>query len=150
MAGAASGGIHRGAGLMCPSAQPVMEGAYTVGVVGGTAREPHVRWIEKPLPVTRELLELAGPVEPTEVFRFAAPCAEAGCRHHDNDRCTLGDKLATLPVAVDVALLPKCTVRTACRWYAEQGRQICLRCESVVTTDYRASPALERAAKPLQ
>ena len=145
----APGGIDRGAGLMCPSAQPTMEGAYAVAIVGGTAGEPRVRWIEQPLPVTGELLGLAEPVEPTEVFRFAAPCAEGGCRHHDNDRCTLGDKLATLPVAVDVALLPKCTIRPTCRWYAEQGRDICFRCVSVVTTDYRASPDLQRAAEPL-
>jgi len=52
-----------------------LEGAVAFGVAGGTAAEPPVSYLKEPLPVTPELLELAEPVEPTEVFHFAAPCA---------------------------------------------------------------------------
>jgi len=44
------------------------------GVVGGTAEAPRVAWLERPVPVTEELLALAGPVPPAQVMRFAAPC----------------------------------------------------------------------------
>ena len=75
---------------LCPSAQPDMEGAVAFGVVGGTAEEPVVSYLREPLPVTPELLQLARPVRPTEVFRFAAPCAEGGCRHFDGESCQDG------------------------------------------------------------
>jgi len=49
--------------------------SFVFGVVNGTADEPRLRHLTEPQPVTLELLELAAPVRPTEVFRFAAPCA---------------------------------------------------------------------------
>jgi hypothetical protein len=131
---------------LCPSAQPDQEGAVAFGIVGGTAEEPLVGYLDQPLPVTPELLELAKPVRPTEVFRFAAPCAEGGCQHFDGAACKLGGKLAALPAAVD--RLPRCRLRPSCRWFHEQGREACLRCPVVVTTHYRPSGELRRAADP--
>ena len=83
---------------LCPSAQPDMEGSVAFGIVEGTAEEPSVSYFRKPLPVTPELLQLSRPVRPTEVFRFAAPCAEGGCQHFDGARCRLAHKVAeTVP-----------------------------------------------------
>jgi hypothetical protein len=132
---------------LCPSAQPDMDGAVVFGVVGGTADEPFVAYLDRPQPVTPEVLALADPVEPTEVFRFAAPCAESGCQHFDGARCGLGQKLArTIPVAVQ--RLPACRIRSSCRWFSEQGGAACRRCPLVVTTNYRPSSALREAADP--
>jgi hypothetical protein len=64
--------------VLCPSAQPAMAGSMAFGVVTGTAEEPRVAWIEKPVPVTGDLLALTGPVPPTQVLRFSAPCQESG------------------------------------------------------------------------
>jgi len=132
---------------LCPSAQPDMSGARAIGVVAGTPRHPRVRWMPRPIPVTDELLQLAAGVEPTEVFRFAAPCAESGCQHFDGDNCRLGEKLAA-DVPVELQVLPPCSIRRSCRWFAEQGRTICNRCPEVVTLDYRATPELQQAADP--
>jgi len=71
----------RSSPLLCPSAQPEMTDAVVIGVVGGDAETPQLRPLERPLPVTPELLALAEPAAPTEVFRFSAPCLTAGCRH---------------------------------------------------------------------
>jgi hypothetical protein len=132
---------------LCPSAQPDMEGAVVFGVVGGSADEPLVAYLDRPEPVTPELLQLADPVRPTEVFRFAAPCAEGGCQHFDGAECGLGHKLArSVPAAV--ARLPRCRLRPNCRWFHEQGRDACFRCPLVVTTNYRPSPELRQAADP--
>jgi hypothetical protein len=133
--------------LLCPSAQPEMEGAVAFGVVGGTPTEPMVSYLEEPQPVTRELLALSRPVRPTEVFRFAAPCAEHGCQHFDGTRCQLGEKLVEkLPPTVE--RLPPCRLRPHCRWWREQGGAACMRCPLVVTTDHRPSPSLREAADP--
>jgi hypothetical protein len=132
---------------LCPSAQPDMSGAVVLGVVGGTAERPRLGYLAQPQPVTLKLLQLAEPVQPTEVFRFAAPCAEGGCRHFDGARCRLVDKLvARTDRAVDT--LPPCRLRPRCRWWAQDGREACLRCPGVVTEDHRAPEALRAAADP--
>jgi hypothetical protein len=133
--------------LLCPSAQPEQDGALLHGIVGGTPAEPLVSYLDAPQPVTPELLELAKPVRPTEVFRFAAPCAEGGCQHYDGSRCKLAQKLVrTLPAAVE--RLPRCRLRPRCRWFAEEGGAACMRCPVVVTLDQRAGADLREAADP--
>ena len=117
------------------------------GVVGGTAEEPVVSYLDDPQPVTPELLELADPVEPTEVFRFGAPCAESGCQHFDGASCQLGHKLAhDVPAAV--GRLPRCRLRPSCRWFHEQGGAACMRCPIIVTRNFRPTIALRAAADP--
>lgn len=132
---------------LCPSAQPDQPEAVAFGVVGGTTSDPVVSYLAEPQPVTPELLQLASPVRPTEVFRFAAPCAQSGCQHFDGTVCRLGGKLVErLPAAVD--RLPPCRLRPRCRWFHEQGGAACLRCPIVVTTHYQPSADLREAADP--
>lgn len=117
------------------------------GIVGGTAEEPLVAYLEEPQPATLDLLALAEPVEPTEVFRIGAPCAESGCQHYQAGQCQLGRKLAEdVPVAVE--RLPACRLRPRCRWWQERGPAACMRCPHVVTTSYAPAPELREAADP--
>jgi hypothetical protein len=78
---------------LCPSAQPEWPGAVVIGVVGGTAREPEVGFVPQARPVTAELLQLAEPVHPAEVFRFAAPCLCSGCVHFALETCHLASRI---------------------------------------------------------
>ena len=55
--------------LCCPSAQPDMPGAVVHGVVD--AASGRVAYLDKPQPVTPELLAMAAPLKPTEVLRFS-------------------------------------------------------------------------------
>lgn len=137
----------RGASL-CPSAQPDMAGCVAFGVVGGTAEEPRVSYLRQPLPVVPELLALAEPVEATEVFRFAAPCAEDACQHYANEQCTLGAKIAQLVDGVSFGL-PACRIRPRCRWWREQGGDACRRCPMIVTRAYAPRATLRDAATPI-
>ena len=89
---------------LCPSAQPHLDGARLFGIVGGTPQEPRVGYLTELLDVTDELLALAGPVGPTEVFRFAAPCAMDGCRHFDGCDCRLARKLVQIVPSAGTAL----------------------------------------------
>jgi len=131
----------------CPSAQPDMPESVVFGVVGGTASDPRLRYLAEPLPATAELLSLAAPAEPTEVFRFGARCAEGHCQHFDGAHCRLGAKLVAEVRAV-AAVAPPCRLRSRCRWWLEQGVQACLRCPLVVTTTHNPSTEVRRAALP--
>jgi len=132
---------------LCPSAQPEWQGAIAFGVVGGTGSEPRVKYIDEAQPVTDELLAFAAPVTAPEVFRFAAPCLNAGCVHFQSDRCTLVSRVVKLlPEVVDS--LPRCAIRAACRWWRQEGGAACRRCPQVVTDDYNPSGEMREAAHP--
>lgn len=131
---------------LCPSADPSWPDARLIGVVGGTVAEPRIDYVE-PRPVTDELLALAHPVLPTEVFRFAGTCLEGGCRHFKSGRCGVAAAVVDKLLAED-AELPRCTIRPDCRWWADLGPSACRRCAMVVTDDPARPKALEDALRP--
>ena len=137
---------------MCPSAQPDMADAMILGVRVGVssddaAEAPYISYLDNPVPVSSELLALAGPVEPTEVFRFAARCEEGACRHFDGADCRLATRIVQiLPVAVES--LPPCKIRHECRWFRQEGRPACMRCPQVITEVREPSVEFRRAATP--
>ena len=133
----------------CPSAQPDWEGAKVFGVVGGTPDAPVTAYLATPEPVTPALLDLAGPVEPAEVFRFAAPCACSGCGHYSSEesKCRLAEKTVRW-VPVFSENLPVCSIRADCRWWKQEGRAACMRCPQVVTNNFSPSDAMRKAANP--
>jgi hypothetical protein len=133
--------------VLCPSAQPDMAGSMAFGVISGTAEEPRVAWIEKPVPVTADLLALTGPVPPTQVLRFTAPCQEAACCHFDGKDCQLATKLVQLMPAVP-GPLPPCRIRQDCRWFVQEGRAACQRCPQIVTYSVNPTEQLSIAATP--
>ena len=133
----------------CPSAQPDMAGARPFGVLSGTVEEVRVSFFKK------DALEhfdwrgrFAGP-DATQLFRFAARCERTQCGHYDDaqDKCSLGRRVATaLPPVTDA--LPPCLIRPSCRWHAEQGPAVCLRCPQVVTMIPAGEGPLQAIAAP--
>src|SRR5215475_9195614 len=113
-------GSDHSAPLLCPSSQPNWPGAIAIGVVGGTATRPLVQYLDDPVIASDELLALAGPVRPTEVFRFAAPCIDDRCRHFGEQRCRLASKIVTM-LPAEANELPKCHIRSRCRWFSQEG-----------------------------
>jgi hypothetical protein len=134
-------------GLLCPSAQPEMEGARAFGVVGGPPSARLVTWIEKPLPVTPELLAMAAPVPPTRVMRFAAACQESACSHFDGHDCRLASRIVAMLDPV-TSTLPPCAIRPDCRWWRQEGREACSRCPQIITETVDPPELYERAATP--
>ena len=124
--------------LYCPSAQPDMPGSRVLGVVGGTPDAPEVAYLNELLPVSDEVLALAGQVKPTQVLRFAAPCQEKKCCHFDGKDCRLVTRIVQILPAVTDGL-PACLIRASCRWYQQEGKAACVRCPQVVT--YAAEPS---------
>ena len=133
--------------LSCPSAQPGCPDSVVFGIVEGTVDAPRMTPLAKPLAVSPEILALSGPVNPTEVFRFSAPCAECACKHFQEGECSLvGRIVRNLPMVSD--RLRPCAIRPTCRWFAQEGRAACLRCPQIVTETYDASDEYREAAEP--
>ena len=121
--------------LLRDSSEPIAPQAL---VVGGTVDSPQLAYLHEPLPVTNKLLAVSGSVAPTEVFRFAAPCANSRCKHFDDNQCHLAKRIVSmLPTVVDV--LPACQLRPNCRWWQQEGKSACLRCPQIVTKTYHPS-----------
>jgi hypothetical protein len=136
--------------LMCPSVPPHHPDAVAFGVVAGTVAEPEMIPLVPAVPVTDELLALAGPVSPGEVFRFAGRCVEGGCRHWEEQvqRCRLVAKTVEF-VPIVVEKLKPCAIRSTCRWWAQEGKAACVRCPQVASSDPGRDGAQARAASPL-
>jgi hypothetical protein len=131
--------------LLCPSAQPEMEGARVIGVF---TRNPagegqRVAYLAEAQPLTPELLAVSGEARPTEVLRVAAKCMGGGCGHFDGHACSLAQRVVEM-LDPAVAGLPRCAIRPTCRWFREAGRAACLRCPQVLT-DRREGSDLDRA-----
>jgi hypothetical protein len=136
--------------IQCPSSRPEMPGSAVFGVVLGSVEQPRVAYLDQPQPVTGELLALSGPVAPTEVFRFSAPCAGGACQHFDGTDCRLASRIVErLPSVVDD--LPECAIRDACRWWLQEGAEACFRCPLIASENYGAAEfgePLRAAANP--
>src|SRR5574337_435090 len=134
---------------LCPSAQPDWDDARPFAVVGGTPERPQTAYLDRTQAVSDELLELAAPVTPSEVFRFAAPCAGRACGHFDDgeQRRRLAQKIVRFTPTV-VAVLPRCAIRSACSWWQQEGAAACRRCPQVVTDNFLPSAEMREAADP--
>lgn len=116
----------------CPSSQATTEGARIFGVITGTPEQHRVGYLTETVPLSHEVLDLAGSAKPTEVFRIAAPCANGGCKHFKGNNCTLAQRIVQGVPAV-VNALPACQIRSTCRWFRQEGKAACFRCPQVMT-----------------
>ena len=122
--------------LLCPSAPPLPGEAVLIGVVTGEPGQPRVVPTGSPISVTPELLTMAEPVRPSEVFRFAASCRGGQCIHFEDEACQLAVRSVALLEAVSQEL-PACPIRPKCRWFRQEGAAICRRCPQIVTDQFR-------------
>jgi len=128
--------------LLCPSAQPTVKGGRVLGVVQHIGDGFEVSYLDQPLPVTPELLAMAAPAQPTEVFRLAAPCQTHHCPHYDGSDCSLVTRIVQIMPAV-VDQLPRCQIRPECRWFHQEGAAACRRCPQVSTVNYDADQTMQ-------
>lgn len=131
--------------LRCPSAQPGMAEPQLLGVVSGGPDEPRLAYLNAHVPATPDVLQMAEPVAPTEVFRLAARCEEKHCTHFDGAQCRLAARIVSMLPAV-TETLPPCVIRPSCRWHRQEGRAACLRCPQIVTLNVDADVRLADVA----
>jgi hypothetical protein len=132
--------------IHCPSAQPSADGLL-IGVLTGPAEQRQVAYLTEPQPVTDEILAMAAPATPAQVFRMAAPCMGGGCKHFAGGDCTLAQRVVTALQPV-VSRLPPCRIRPTCRWFRQEGREACLRCPQVATDSYSGTELQRWVADP--
>jgi hypothetical protein len=127
--------------LLCPSSTGTFQNSVLIGVVTAHADGPRVVSTERAIPVTPEILKMAEPVGPSEVFRFASPCQAGKCPHFQNQACQLAVRSVELLPSV-VEELPRCSIRSHCRWFRQEGAAICKRCPQVVTNQCKPSETM--------
>ncbi len=132
--------------VRCPSAQPGMEKLRVLGVVAPTPEGPRVAYLRHDVEASDDVLALAAPVQPTEVFRLSGSCAGGTCAHFQGQRCRLAERVVSMLLPV-VSALPPCRIRPSCRWYVQEGREACLRCPQIATLDV-ADPHRSALARP--
>jgi hypothetical protein len=133
--------------LDCPSAQPDMRDARPFGVIAGSAEEVRVAFLKKDALDGFEWRERFGTTESTHLFRFGAKCDSSRCGHFDGGSCTLGRRVREMLGSV-VDAPPPCLLRPSCRWFAEQGGEVCLRCPQVSTMIPMSESRLAAVAAP--
>jgi hypothetical protein len=124
---------------LCPSAQPGMDNCRVLGVIQHDAPKPMVLYLKEPVTATADVLAMAAPLRPTEVFRLSATCATHNCPHFDGADCQLATRIVKMRPPV-VEALPPCLIRKDCRWFSQEGGAACLRCPEVSTVTYDLSP----------
>jgi hypothetical protein len=130
---------------LCPSAQPGMDRCSVLGVVQHDGPKPVLVYLKEPVAATPEVLAMAAPLKPTEVFRLSGTCAEHKCPHFDGADCRLATRVVQiLPPAVDA--LPPCLIRKECRWYSQEGGAACRRCPEITTVTYDLSPRTQEVS----
>ena len=124
-----------------------MPGARPFGVLSGTATEARISFFKKSALEAFDWRSQFGTKDATRLLRFGARCEESRCAHFGGSRCNLGARVkADLPPVVEA--LPTCLIRPTCRWHAEQGGEVCLRCPQVVTMIPEAETPLNAVATP--
>lgn len=121
------------AAYTCPSA-PGEPGATLLGVVGP---QGSVAYLTPPLTIDDDFVAIARRGRsPEKRFRFAAPCVEERCAQWTGSRCGVIDAVlaADVPGADDETRgLPRCSIRSSCRWFAQSGADACGVCPRVIT-----------------
>jgi hypothetical protein len=119
----------------CPSAPPE-PGSALLGVVMGKGQ---VAYVNPPVPATQDMLDgFAKSGVPIENrMRFSGPCMEHRCVQwvgaRGAGRCGLIDHaLVDLGITKEAEILPRCSIRATCRWFAQHRRAACAACPEII------------------
>jgi hypothetical protein len=124
--------------LACPSGR-CRPGSHLLGI----RTDEGLGYIDPPLPVTEEFMELVessgGGAE--QRFRFTERCIEQGCGQWSGGGCGVIERL--LASAGPSSELPVCGIRERCRWFAQRGADACAVCPYVVTDNAQTLVPIE-------
>jgi hypothetical protein len=138
-----------GTGAYCPSSAPEISGSVILGVVSADEDKPRIAYASTPVPVTDEILSSLGSVSSGEVLRIAAPCQEDACPHFRDAECTLITKIVrTAPEPPPGSTVPRCYLRSRCRWWRQEKVRACMRCPMILTNDPAANDIQRWASDP--
>ena len=117
--------------VLCPSA-PLESSSILVGIVLKSGR---IVYAAEELEVSGDFVESvkqSGAAE--KMFRFASPCARAGCQQWTGTRCAIVDEaLEFNQQFAESGEMPDCSIRAQCRWFAQTGPKACAVCPYIIT-----------------
>jgi hypothetical protein len=116
----------------CPSA-PASPGAVLLGVVNDDGT---LGYFGTEITVDEEFIATGrqqGDLE--KQFRFSSKCVKSGCNQWQDGKCGVISKMISLNPDwhKQPFLLPDCSIRPTCRWYAQEGDHACSHCPYIVT-----------------
>jgi hypothetical protein len=132
--GLSASAVASDAAKTCPSA-PAEPGSVLFGVVVAPG---DVAYLSPNVPVTQGLLDdlARNGMAVENRLRFAGKCMERHCVQWaggDDGRCSLADRaIAALSIEEGREDLPKCGIRSTCRWYAQHRAKACAACPEVI------------------
>jgi len=116
--------------LLCPSAR-CEEGHILIGMV---REDASVGYIPQRLKVDKNFARKANHDGKAEQrFRFASPCVKSGCQQWTNGQCGVVEDVTVELTSHQTHDLPKCSIRSECRWFAQRSIEACRVCSWVVT-----------------
>lgn len=113
----------------CPSGKADAPESVVLGVRSGEGGE--VVYLADPVPAGDVLPVVPKDVEPTRVLRFASHCV-SDCLHRRGNDCTLVERVVSTP-ADENRSVPRCHLRTHCKWWMQTGVAGCRRCPAIAT-----------------
>jgi hypothetical protein len=141
--------------LACPSSRADSPQSAVFAIVDNRGDFPIIRYLDRPINATPEVLALTEGEDPNQVFRFTTPCQGDRCGHFSHGECSLPAFLDNHVPALEKEPEP-CPIRKVCRWFHQRSFAACVRCSVVVTSEYAISdgqlidPAeLGASAKPV-
>jgi hypothetical protein len=122
--------------LLCPSAR-CEPGATLLGVVRSDATIGH---LPQTYIVDEEFAQAANADGLAETrFRFASACVKGNCSQWNGSSCGVVAQAADELALRHSPVMPNCSIRPQCRWFAERAADACRVCHFVVTDDEQAS-----------
>ncbi len=127
--------------LLCPSAR-CETGAVLIGMVKDDGAVGH---IPQRLYVDEDFVKNANADGKAETrFRFASSCVQGKCGQWKGGKCGVVELAADELSAVQTDALPKCSIRSECRWFKQRAAEACRVCSFVITDDEASSEAYAR------
>jgi len=134
--------------LLCPSSAGVADGSAKVfGIVNQDGPSTRTHYLSKPVLLTSELLDLTAPISSDRVLRVANACVETSCVHFDGHNCRLASRIHENLEPV-VSALPKCGIRSSCRWWRQEGPEACKRCPQIIRESFRDNDLFSETVTP--
>lgn len=113
--------------LDCPSMLPDLARAVIAKVVVG---EERLEFVAEEIQVPASLPLAADPESLLRRARFVGSCRAGECGHWTGVSCRLGHAIARVDIPSSIHI-SRCSIRSSCRWYKENGSAACRPCQHV-------------------
>ncbi len=119
---------------LCPSAF-ISDASLLLGIVNDNGE---ISYFGKPLNIPdsfRSSVQKGN--SPEKRFRFSTECFSKNCVQWKNNKCSIGEKVKKESEIRHYKLgetgIPNCGIRSACRWYKQEGIKSCMSCKFIIT-----------------